>query len=211
MAHHTDTKLNAEPETDNAPKLTAIHTNLMLNAHAYERLKDFIASLDVYVKGVDLRLKKRKLSDQFGISRTPVREALIRLEQEALVTIRPRQGVYIQRKSLSEILEIITECAALESMAARLAVQTASDEEVGKLRKMASKYDGTTPHARIDDHSEDNQRFHRSILELSGCDRLIQTADSLFIYMPAVRNRATAESNPLRRSAVDHMQIIKAI
>ena len=67
---------------------------------------------------------------QLGISRTPLREALARLEKDGLVSIAPRKGVYVVRKSLDEILDMIIAWAALESMAARLAATKASDREI---------------------------------------------------------------------------------
>ena len=70
-----------------------------LSTLIYEQLKVAIASMNIYDDGIDLRLDERRLSEQFGSSRTPLREALMRLDQEGLVTIRSRRGVYIVRKT----------------------------------------------------------------------------------------------------------------
>ena len=87
-------------------KLKAIGMNFSLKDHIYDVLKDAITGMNIYAEDVDLRLEERKLSEQLGISRTPIREALARLEQEGFVEIRPRKGVFIKRKSLEEILEM---------------------------------------------------------------------------------------------------------
>src|SRR5688572_8299725 len=66
---------------------------------AYEALRNAILSMDVYHSDADLRLDEKSLAADLGVSRTPVREALARLEHEGLVRIVPRKGIYIVRKS----------------------------------------------------------------------------------------------------------------
>jgi DNA-binding GntR family transcriptional regulator len=196
-----DTRLNLKP----------IDTSFSLKEHIYEVLKDGITSMNVYTEAAELRLDERRMSEQLGISRTPLREALARLEQEGFVDIQPRRGVYIRRKSLEEVLEMITVWAALESMAARLATERASDEEIASLRAMVAAYNTDDARAHLDEYSEANIRFHQRILELSKCKLLKDIADGLFVHMRAVRNRAMAEHNRVRRSVVDHIEIIQAI
>ena len=103
---------------------------------AYTALKDVILSLDVYDRPDDIRLDERQLAQDFGISRTPVREAMAQLEREGFVRSVPRRGIYVVRKTKQEVIEMITAWAALESMAARLITQNATDEEIADLRKM---------------------------------------------------------------------------
>ena len=101
---------------------------------AYAALKDVIVSLDVYRSRADIRLDERRLAQDLGISRTPVREAMAQLEREGFVRSVPRRGIYVVRKTRREVIEMITAWAALESMAARLITQNASDEEIASLR-----------------------------------------------------------------------------
>src|SRR5690349_6956176 len=107
----------------------------------YTALRGAILAMDVYAPQADLRLDEKRLAADLGVSRTPVREALARLEHEGLVRIRPRRGVDILRKSKAEIIEMITVWAALESMAARLVCERATDEEIGTLRTLFSKFE----------------------------------------------------------------------
>lgn len=192
-------------------KLQPITTNFSLKEHVYETLRTAITKLDIYAEGADLRLDERTLAEQLGISRTPLREAIARLERDGLVTVAPRKGVYVQRKSLDEILEMIVAWAALESMAARLATDVASDAEIASLRKIAQKYAEGGAGARIQEYSEDNIRFHQRILEISGNKLLKDMADGLFLHMHAVRLRAMGEGDRLSRSVVDHEEIIAAL
>lgn len=192
-------------------KLTAIPANFTLKDKAYEMLKDAITGMDIYREDADLRLDERSLAEQIGISRTPLREAITRLERDGLVKVVPRRGVYVQRKSLEEILEMIVAWAALESMAARLAAERASDAEIASLRRIATKYSDSRLDTRISEYSEDNIRFHQRILEISKCALLKTMADGLFLHMHAVRLRAMGEGNRMERSVVDHNEIIEAL
>src|SRR3954470_7190971 len=101
---------------------------------AYTALRNVIVSSDVYRSRTDLRLDERQLAQDFGISRTPVREAMAQLEREGFVRSVPRRGVYVVRKTKSEVIELITAWAALESMAARLITANAGDEDIASLR-----------------------------------------------------------------------------
>src|SRR5947209_3830953 len=103
---------------------------------AYAGLKNVITALDVYKSREDIRLDERKLAQDFGISRTPVREALAQLEREGFVRSVPRRGIYVVRKTRAEVIELITAWAALESMAARLITTHASNTEIDSRRSM---------------------------------------------------------------------------
>ncbi len=192
-------------------KLSPITANFTLKDHVYEKLKDAIAGTDIYDESAELRLDERTLAEQLGISRTPLREAIARLERDGLVEVVPRKGVYLQRKSMDEILEMIVAWAALESMAARLAADRASDAEIARLRKIAAKYNEGALDTRISEYSDDNIRFHQHILEISQCALLREMADRLFLHMQAVRLRAMNEGDRVQRSVVDHSEIIEAL
>ena len=93
-------------------------------------------SSDVYRSRTDIRLDERQLAQDFGVSRTPVREAMAQLEREGFVRSVPRRGVYVVRKTKREVIEMIPAWAALESMAARLITEHARDEDIAGLRRM---------------------------------------------------------------------------
>lgn len=192
-------------------KLSAIPGSFTLKDHVYDMLRDAITQMDIYAVNADLRLDERSLASQLGVSRTPLREAIARLERDGLVTVAPRRGVFVQRKTLPEILEMIVAWAALESMAARLATTNASDAEITSLRKIAAKYSKGTLGTRISEYSDDNIRFHQRILEISKCELLKDMADGLFMHMHAVRLRAMGEADRVQRSVVDHEEIIAAL
>jgi DNA-binding GntR family transcriptional regulator len=140
-----------------------------------------------------------------------VREAITRLEQEGFVKVIPRRGAFVVRKTKKEILEMITVWAALESMAARLITERASDKEVASLRRMFTTFDDDQVQANIDEYSETNIEFHQAILSMSQCDLLNQMAENLLAHMRWIRMRTIAEDNRASRSIIDHMHIIEAL
>lgn len=192
-------------------QLKPLAVNFTLKDHIHQVLRDAILEMNIYDDETDLRLDERKMAEQLGISRTPVREALARLERDGFVEIQPRKGVFVRRKSQEEVLEMIVVWAALESMAARMATEKASDSELGTLRILAAKHSDHATKAEIEEYSEANIRFHQKILELSKCAMLKDIADDLFLHMHAVRRRAMGEGDRAKRSVVDHMEIIEAL
>src|SRR5947208_12651850 len=96
--------------------------------------------MDIYDHAGELRLDERRLSQDLGVSRTPIREAMTLLEQEGFVRTRPRRGIFVVRKSKREIVEIITVMAGLESMAARLAAERASPADLAELHRLMDDF-----------------------------------------------------------------------
>jgi DNA-binding GntR family transcriptional regulator len=188
-----------------------IDLTFSLKDRIYDALKETIAGMNIYEGTGEPRLDERQLSEDLGVSRTPVREAIARLEQEGLVRIVPRRGVFVARKTKTEILEMITVWAALESMAARLITQNASDEEIASLRTLFSTMEDNTAQANIDEYSGMNIRFHQAIIKLSKSQLLETMTETLFIHMRSIRARTIGENDRVQRSIIDHMNIIKAL
>jgi DNA-binding GntR family transcriptional regulator len=178
---------------------------------AYAALKDVIVSLDVYDGPNEVRLDERRLAQDLGVSRTPVREAMAQLEREGFVRSVPRRGIYVVRKTKKEVVEMITAWAALESMAARLITQNATDEEIGSLRKMFTSFVGDEVLAHLDEYSEANIEFHQTIIGLSGNSVLASLAENLFTHMRMIRRKTIVERDRAERSFQDHLTIIEAL
>ena len=175
------------------------------------RLKNVIVSMDIYRSRDDIRLDERQLAQDFGISRTPVREAMAQLEREGFVRSVPRRGIYVVRKTKREVIEMITAWAALESMAARLITENASDDEIAALRRMFATFEDGKLHAKLDEYSEVNIEFHQTIIRMSGNRVLIRLAENLFTHMRMIRRKTIGEQDRADRSIRDHMNIIEAL
>jgi DNA-binding GntR family transcriptional regulator len=178
---------------------------------AYAALKDVIVSLNIYDQQDDVRLDERQLAQDLGVSRTPVREAMAQLEREGFVRSVPRRGVYVVRKTKQEVIELITAWAALESMAARLITQNASEDEIARLRAMFATFENGTLHAKLDEYSDVNIEFHQTIIRMSRNRVLIDLAENLFTHMRMIRRKTIGEKDRADRSIRDHMTIIEAL
>jgi DNA-binding GntR family transcriptional regulator len=178
---------------------------------AYEALRAAILALDVYDPKADLRLDEKTLAADLGVSRTPVREALARLEHEGLVRILPRRGVYIVRKSKAEIVEMMIAWAALESSAARLACERASDEQIASLRGLFKTLEDGELRLQLDEYSRANLTFHSRIVEIGNSPVISSMAEGLLVHVRAIRRRTIGDDGRVERSLVDHRQIIEAI
>src|SRR5713226_5718725 len=128
--------LEANPRPGPTLDVPRLDTSTSFAKEAYAALKRAITAMDIYDHAGEIRLDERRLSEGLGVSRTPIREAMTVLEQEGFVRTRPRRGIYVVKKTKREIVEIITVMAALESMAARLAAERASDGEIAELRRL---------------------------------------------------------------------------
>src|SRR5947207_4328799 len=161
-------RIQRTAQNDDAPRIDIqpIDTSFSFKNKAYAALKNVIVSMDIYRSRSDIRLDERKLALDFGVSRTPVREAMAQLEREGFVRSVPRRGVYVVRKTKEEVIQLITAWAALESMAARLITQNAKDQDIASLRKMFATFEGGKIRAHLDEYSDVNIEFHQAIIRM---------------------------------------------
>ena len=205
-----ETRLRPSPTID-VPRL---ETQSNFRDLAYAALKRAITAMDIYDRPEEIRLDERRLSEGLGVSRTPIREAMTLLEQEGFVRTRPRRGIFVVRKTKREIVEMITVMASLESMAARLAAERATDADIAELRRLMDAF--RAPHGqeggeRLAEYSDANIAFHQAIIKMSGCTLLAEMTENLFIHRRAIRKITIHQENRAARSIVDHMRIIEAL
>ena len=121
------------------------------------------------------RALELELAGQLGISRTPLREALLRLRNEGLVEIVPRHGVRVMPVSATDMKEIYEILTALESMAAELAAKRRPTQtEVEPLERASRDMARALKANDLDAWAEADERFHRTLIELSGNRLLMQ-------------------------------------
>jgi DNA-binding GntR family transcriptional regulator len=199
--------------TVEAPKLDVkpLDTSTSFRNQAYHAIKEAITAANIYAHPNEIRLDERQLSQALGVSRTPIREAMTLLEQEGFLRTLPRRGVFIIRKTRREIVEMIQVWAALESMAARLATQRASDAALARLRAMMADFQVARPDEHMDEYSDANIAFHQAIIAMSGCDLIGDITENLFLHVRAIRKVTISQDNRASRSIVDHMRIIEAL
>ena len=211
MPASADIVRNKQAEPPTLVAVDPLANAASLKRQAYTALKNAIASMDVYRSRAEIRLDERRLAQDFGISRTPVREAMAQLEREGFVRSEPRRGVYVVCKTKREVIELITAWAALESMAARLITENAADEEIAALRRMFATFENGKVRAHLDEYSDVNIEFHQAIIRMSGNDALIHFAANLFTHMRMIRRKTIGEQDRADRSIRDHIHIIEAL
>ena len=192
-------------------EIAPIAESQSLKARAYDALRSAIMKMNIYAPDAELRLDERDLSLRFGVSRTPLREALAQLDSEGLVRIAPRRGIFIVRKTKAEILDMITVWAALESMAARLTTAAATDAEIARLHPLVATFSTDQVAAKMGEYSDANIAFHQAIIGLGKCPLLAELTDNLFFHVRAIRQRTIFEKDRARRSIIDHKDIVEAL
>jgi DNA-binding GntR family transcriptional regulator len=189
-----------------------IEAEASYKSKAYAALKEAITGLDIYRSGEPIMLDERELSERLGVSRTPIREAVAMLEQEGFVRTVPRRGILVVRRTKREIVEMIQAWAALESMAARLITENATDVEIATLRVLFQGFnDGHVSREHMDEYSSANIAFHQSLIRLSGSKLLASMTDNLFLHVKSIRHRTIFDDDRAERSIRDHMEIIEAL
>jgi len=192
-------------------EVDAIEAGMSLKARAYGALKSAIVKMDIYAHNAELRLDERDLSARFGVSRTPLREALAQLDQEGLVRILPRRGIFIVRKTKVEILEMITVWAALESMAARLAATAADERAIQALHPLVDGFSQDAVARQLGEYSDANIAFHSAIIGLGHNALISEITGNLFFHVRGIRRRTIVEADRAQRSVADHREIVAAI
>ena len=188
-----------------------LDTESTFRSKAYDALRAAVENMNIYDTVDDIRLDERRLVAELGVSRTPIREALVRLEQDGVVRNIPRRGVFVVRKTRREMVQIIKVWAALESLGARLATTDASDAEIQSLRSLFSSFYSDEIATHIDEYSDANLAFHHRILEISHCDVLVGTAKPLFVHMRAIRHKTISENRRYEVSIKEHVRIMEAL
>ena len=160
------------------------------------------------------RLNVHELATDLGVSLTPVKDALTRLEAEALVHIRPRSGTFVTAVSPDDVAEAFDIRCALECLAAEKAMARASEEDVNGLRALAIEISEPpdAEAARLT-HAARNIDFHKRIVALAGNRRLIQMYESLdaHIQIARIHLRLGDWKTRVQAEREEHLAIVDAL
>ena len=115
-----------------------------------------------------------ELADVMGVSRTPVREAIRKLEKEGLVTIEPRKGAYASNVSIKDMVDVLEVRQGLEGMAAAIASGKITETQKTELLQVVEKYKTAVASANIDEIIKYDEEFHSMIISISGNKTLMQ-------------------------------------
>jgi DNA-binding GntR family transcriptional regulator len=156
-------------------------------------------------------IDEQALAKSYGISRTPMREALKVLSVEGLVTLIPRRGCYVAEIPEREVEEIFPVLALLEGRAAHEATVKASAEDVCHLQELHEKLERFAAKKDTDNFFEVNQEFHRTLHEIAGNRWLLQFINEMRKVMRLVRYHSLASEGRMEQSVAEHRHIMAAI
>jgi DNA-binding GntR family transcriptional regulator len=157
------------------------------------------------------RLKEEELARELGISRTPVREALLMLQAEGLVDAIPNRGAMVRVHTTEDLDDLYQLRALLEGYAARRAAARISDEQVEQLRSSCDRFEGLDPDEDLRELVRENLLFHSTILDVAGSARLASMVRRV-IELPLVYKSYIWYSPDQKRiSAHYHRQIVNAL
>ena len=191
-------------------------TDFRLNMNDFLPLRDVVFNTlrQAILRG-DLqpgeRLLEIHLADKLGVSRTPIREAIRKLELEGLVLMIPRKGAVvaeITEKSLRDVLEVRR---ALEELAMKLACERISDEEIEELKVAAGEFENALKTGDVTVYAEADVKFHDIIYRTTDYQRLIQLLYNLREQMYRYRVEYLKRDDSHDTLLEEHQHIIEAL
>jgi len=157
------------------------------------------------------RLMEVQLAERLGVSRTPVREAIRKLELERLVVMMPRKGAYVADLSIKDITDVLEIRGALEGLASGLAALRISDEEIEELQLTALNFHKAIEEENFDEIVRLDIDFHGIIFKAARNDKLLQINNNLREQVQRFRIMYINKSNKSRNLAREHFEIADAI
>ncbi len=157
------------------------------------------------------RINERSLAVTLGVSTTPVKDALRRLESEGLVVTLPRRGTYVATLDPEDTHELVLLRAALEGTAARLAAERYNGETETRLHDLLTQMELLTKASKSSLLVDINEEFHQEIHRLSRSPRIARMVESLRIHDRATRNRILSKADETQRALREHKNVAKAI
>lgn len=173
-----------------------------------DRIEDQIAT-GVYAPGE--RLEESALAHAFGVSRTPVREALQQLAAGGLIELRGRRGAIVSAPDPARLLEMFEVMAELEAMCGRLAARRAVSEDEAALKATLESCRQAAESGGSDVYYYENERFHRAVYAASGNRFLAEQASSVNKRLAPFRRLQLRVRNRMRTSYDEHAAIVEAI
>jgi DNA-binding GntR family transcriptional regulator len=180
----------------------------ILTAHAYRIIKEKI--IDLKLRPGEL-LVAQNLGTELGISRTPVREALVRLAQEGLVEPASGRKFRVSEITLQRILEIYEIRLAMESLAARSLAKRITPEGLERMRNCLAEAEGALKKGDHENFFKHDLEFHSILIELHGNETLRAFLQSMSDRMQQARHLTLSMAGRLENTIPEHGDLIKAL
>ncbi|NLW58756.1 MAG: GntR family transcriptional regulator [Firmicutes bacterium] len=157
------------------------------------------------------RLMELQLAEELGVSRTPIREAIRKLELEGLVLMVPRKGAYVATFSMKDVVEVFEIRGALEGLAAALAAERITDEELEELQRQLVKSSELIEQADLNGMVEVDTGFHQILYQASRNQRLAQIINNLRDQIQRFRQTSLSYPGRMKSALEEHREIVDAI
>lgn len=175
--------------------------NDTLKEKAYKIIKDKIARCELAPGEI---LNEKSLIEEIGASRTPIREALSRIEQENLVRIIPKRGVFVSEITMKDISEIYQVREELDPFITKLATPYVPEKELLRYQQLFSQIDSL----KYSESIEIDDQFHSLILMSCNNSYLIQMMNNIYVQNQRIRVLSARLNNRIKVSANEHLDII---
>ncbi len=187
-----------------------------IDLDTYQPLREAVCETlrDAIRKGIlepGERLMEVQLADELGISRTPVREAIRKLEQEGYVIMMPRRGTYVSDISTNDVKEIFEIRSALESLAVGLAARRIEPDELETLQNLLIEIEGYIKKNDIEKIVETDIKFHGLLYQVSRNERLVNIINNLKEQLARFRTLSMSYPGRLQETLEEHSEMVEAI
>lgn len=189
-------------------KGTGIITRSSLTEQVYSVLKDWIVNRKL-TGGAPL--VERTLAEELNVSKTPVREAIARLEKEGLVEGSPGRTMTVRDLTRKEVEDILQLRMVLEGFAAELAARCITQTMASSLERLLEKSEVALGAEDLDRYKELDTEFHRGIRAVGGNKKLDEIMEGLENQIRIVMSTSVQLSGRARRSLAEHRAILQAI
>ncbi|MCQ2551521.1 MAG: GntR family transcriptional regulator [Clostridia bacterium] len=157
------------------------------------------------------RMMEVELADEMGVSRTPVREAIRKLEIEGLVTIEPRRGAYASDISVKDMLDVLEVREDMEALAAALTARRITEEEIDEMEAANEEYNKAIHSGSTDEIIKSDEKFHKTIVNITGNKTLVSMIETIQELATRFRYLYYDDFTRYENMPAEHEAIIQAI
>lgn len=157
------------------------------------------------------RLMEIHLAQKLGVSRTPVREAIRKLELEGLVRMIPRKGAVVAEITVSDLEDVLEVRMALEELAVKLACRSITGEQLSEMRRLSEEFKKTLKGNDVGACAQADMKFHEAIYDATGNGRLVQILNNLREQMYRYRMEYLKDRQSHMMLVQEHEEILSAL
>ncbi len=194
-----------------------MHTKLVpIKLENYKPLREIVYETlrDAVISGTlqpGERLMEIQLADEMGVSRTPVREAIRKLELENFVVMIPRKGAYVANITLKDIADVYEVRGALEDLTAGLVTERITQEEQEELERILVEITDYVNKDDVEGFIEADTRFHDMLYQLTRNERLMGIVNNLREQIQRFRKSSLRQPGRMKLALEEHIRIVDAI